>query len=166
MTDAAVAEVESVQEAFRNAMALVCTPVAVVTAMDGTRPHGTTVSAFASLSVSPPSIRVSLDRGSDLLGLIGETGRFGVNVLGSDQSGHASRFACKGADKFADIDWCLCDDVPRVAGAPGWLACEAAQTVEAADHVVIIGRVRSVESRDAAPLTYHARTFGTHQALS
>lgn len=44
---------------FRDAMAAVCTPVAVVTAMDGDRPHGTTVSAFASLSMSPPSVLVS-----------------------------------------------------------------------------------------------------------
>ena len=35
---------------FRSTMASVCAPVSVVTAMDGERPHGTTVSAFSSLS--------------------------------------------------------------------------------------------------------------------
>ncbi len=55
---------------FRDAMATVCTPVAVVTAMDGERPHGTTVSAFASLSVDPPMVLVALDARSDLLTLV------------------------------------------------------------------------------------------------
>jgi flavin reductase (DIM6/NTAB) family NADH-FMN oxidoreductase RutF len=48
-------------------MADVCTPVAVVTTLRGDRPHGTTVSAFASLSMSPPMVLVSLDLRSDLL---------------------------------------------------------------------------------------------------
>lgn len=41
---------------LKDVMAGVCTPVAVVTAMDGARPHGTTVSAFASLSMTPPMV--------------------------------------------------------------------------------------------------------------
>ena len=162
----AVAEVESLGEAFRDAMASVSTPVAVITAMDGERPHGTTVSAFASLSMSPPSLLVSLDRGSDLLALIQAAGEFGVNVLGHDQSDLASCFARKGRDKFADVDWVLAEGVPRLAGAPGWFACEVMQAVEAADHIVVIGRVRAVDSTAAAPLTYHARTFGTHHITS
>lgn len=162
----AMAEVEPLGAAFRDAMASVCTPVAVITAMDGERAHGTTVSAFASLSMSPPSLLVSLDQGSELLGIIRRTGVFGVNVLGQDQSGLASGFARKGSGKFAGVDWSLTDGLPRLAGVPGWFACEVAQTVGAADHVVVIGEVRSVDSSGAAPLTYHARTFGTHQVSS
>lgn len=162
----AMVEIESLEVAFREAMASLCTPVAVITAMDGARPHGTTVSAFASLSMSPPSLLVSLDQGSDLLALVRRTGAFGVNILGSDQANLAGCFARKGQDKFAGIEWSIADGVPRLAGVPGWCACEVAQAVEAADHVVVIGTVRSVDSLGLAPLTYHRRTFGTHQALS
>lgn len=158
-----VSEFESLAEPFRDAMASVCTPVAVITAMDGARPHGTTVSAFASLSMSPPSLLVSLDQGSDLLTLVRETGRFGVNILGSDQSGLAMCFARKGVDKFADVEWSLAEDLPRLADVPGWFACDVAQAIDAADHVVLVGAVRAVDSRDTPPLTYHARTFGTHR---
>lgn len=86
---------------FRDAMAGVCTAVSVVTAMDGERPHGTTVSAFASLSMAPPMVLVALDRGSELLALVRAEGRFGLNVLGADQASCAARFARKGQDKFA-----------------------------------------------------------------
>ncbi|BBZ61853.1 flavin reductase family protein [Mycolicibacterium monacense] len=161
----AQAQLGSLTDAFRDAMASVCTPVAVITAMDDTRPHGTTVSAFASLSMSPPSLLVSLDQGSDLLSLIRRTSAFGVNILGSGQSSLASCFAKKGRDKFTDVDWSLADGLPRLAGVPGWFACDVIQLVEAADHVVVIGAVRSVESRDTPPLTYHGREFGTHRVL-
>lgn len=151
-------------EAFREVMASVCTPVSVVTAMLDGQPHGTTVSAFASLSMRPPMVLVSLDAGSDLLALVRETGRFGVNVLGSDQSALALAFARKGSTKFDGVPWSDEQGLPRLAGAPGWLACEAQQFVTGGDHVVVLGDVVGAEVVAAPPLTYHARGFGTHAA--
>lgn len=150
---------------FRDAMATVCTPVAVITAMDGARPHGTTVSAFASLSMSPPSLLVSLDQGSELLGLVLGAGTFGVNVLGSIQSGLAAQFARKGKDKFLDVAWRIDRGVPRIAGVPHFVAAEVMDTATVADHTVVFGRAVAVKSEIVPPLTYHARIFGTHAAL-
>lgn len=150
---------------FRDAMATVCTPVAVVTAMDGDRPHGTTVSAFASLSMSPPSLLVSLDQGSELLSLILGSGTFGINVLGSMQSALAAQFARKGKDKFLDVAWQIDRGVPRIAGVPHWVAAEVMDTATVADHTIVFGRALAVESEMVPPLTYHDRVFGTHAAL-
>src|ERR1700745_711765 len=88
---------------FKSALSAVCTPVTVVTTMHDGRPHGTTVSSFCSLSLDPPMVLVSLDRSSELLRLICESGRYGVNVLALDQSAIARAFACKGADKFDGV---------------------------------------------------------------
>ncbi len=151
---------------FRDAMATVCTPVAVVTAMDGERPHGTTVSAFASLSVDPPMVLVSLDARSDLLTLVRRGSRFGLNILGSDHAGAALRFARKGHDKFDGVAWAEHVGVPRLQGVPGWLACEVTDLVPGGDHIVALGRVITAESGPGAPLTYHLRAFGTHSALA
>jgi len=87
----------ALQGAFRAAMASVCTPVSVVTTLADGLPHGTTVSAFVSLSMQPPMVLVSLDLGSDLLALIRQTGRFGLNVLSSSQTGLALNFAVRAA---------------------------------------------------------------------
>lgn len=38
-------------------------------------------------------VLVSLDAGSDMLAIVGEVRRFGVNVLGSEQSALAMAFA-------------------------------------------------------------------------
>jgi flavin reductase (DIM6/NTAB) family NADH-FMN oxidoreductase RutF len=89
---------------FRDLMASVCTPVSVVTTIDGDRPHGTTVSAFASLSADPPMVLVSLDRASALLALVREHRMLGLNILASEQASLAMAFARKGDDKFAGVD--------------------------------------------------------------
>ena len=151
---------------FREVMAGVATPVSVVTSMGDGLPHGTTVSAFASLSMEPPMVLVSLDRGSDLLALVQETRRFGVNVLGADQSSLALAFARKGGTgKFNGVRWEADHGLPRLPGAPGWLACEVSALVEGGDHVVALGTVVAAEATGGRPLTYHGRVFGTHAAL-
>jgi flavin reductase (DIM6/NTAB) family NADH-FMN oxidoreductase RutF len=152
--------------AFRATMAGVCTPVSVVTAMAGGAPHGTTVSAFASLSMEPPMVLVSLDRTSDLLAVVDGGRRFGVNVLGAGHVDLALNFARKGGPaKFDGVEWLLHSGVPRLPTASGFLACEVTELVTGGDHVVVFGRVLTAESAPLPPLTYHARTFGTHTAL-
>jgi flavin reductase (DIM6/NTAB) family NADH-FMN oxidoreductase RutF len=90
---------------------------------------------------------------------------FGVNVLGSDQAPLALAFARKGADKFTGVDWAVDSGAPRLAGSPGWLACTVTQLVDGGDHVVVLGEVRAAGTDAGAPLTYHARTFGTHAVV-
>ena len=151
---------------FREVMAGVCTPVSVVTALAGGTPHGTTVSAFASLSLNPPMVLVALDRGSDLLVMIRQTRHFGLNVLSSSQSALARAFARKGgAGKFAGVAWDVEAGVPRLPGGSGFLACDVVNFVEGGDHVVLLGLVRAADTDTGSPLTYHAREFGTHSAL-
>ena len=154
------------QSAFREVMSKVCTPVAVVTALAGERPHGTTVSAFASLSMTPPMVLVSLNRRSDLLAIVCDTGRFGLNVLAGEQSALAVAFARKGADRFAEVDWEIDTDVPRISGAGGFVACAVAQLTKGGDHVIALGNVRSASVLPARPLTYHDRAFGTYAPLA
>jgi flavin reductase (DIM6/NTAB) family NADH-FMN oxidoreductase RutF len=150
------------RESFPNAMARVCTPVAVVTTFLDGSPHGTTVSAFASLSLSPPMVMVSLDRESELLARLTSARQFGINVLSSAQSELAVRFARKGSDTFAGLDWYQESGCPRFEGAAVWLGCRVADLVEGGDHRVALGDVTRVYVADTEPLTYHARAFGTH----
>lgn len=153
------------QESFKEVMSNVCTPVSVVTTVVDGRAHGTTVSAFASLSMSPPMVLVALDERSDLLTTVQRTRRFGVNVLASEQAGLASKFASKGADKFDGVAWAENDGLPRLNGAHGWLACEVIDLITGGDHVVVIGSVIVAEATDSSPLTYYQRGFGTHADL-
>jgi flavin reductase (DIM6/NTAB) family NADH-FMN oxidoreductase RutF len=153
---------EQLTRGFLDVMAEVCTPVTVVTtALDGV-PHGTTVSAFASLSLRPPMVVIALDRGSELLAKVSLTRRFGVNVLAATQDALALRFAGKGESKFAGVEWQDADGLPRLADAIGWLSCRAESFLEGGDHVLVPGVVEAASAVPAAPLAYHRRVFGTH----
>lgn len=154
------------EQAFRDLMAGVCAPVTIVTTTAEDLPHGTTVSAFASLSLRPPMVTVALDRGSKVLSRITATGRFGVNVLARTQDDLALCFARRGADRFAGVDWDFDHGLPRLGSAPGWLVCEVAQAVEGGDHLLILGLVTHVKTTPAAPLVYGHRMFGTHSAFA
>jgi flavin reductase (DIM6/NTAB) family NADH-FMN oxidoreductase RutF len=151
---------------FKVAMSSVCTPVSVVTAFDDTRPHGTTVSAFCSLSLTPPMVLVALDEASALLQVLRGTSRFGLNVLSRSQDAIAGKFAVKGDDKFDAVAWECRSGVPHITGTACWFACDVERFVAGGDHVVIIGRVIETDHADLPPLTYHRRRFGTHASLA
>jgi flavin reductase (DIM6/NTAB) family NADH-FMN oxidoreductase RutF len=147
---------------FLDTMARACSSVSVVTTHDAGRSHGTTVSAFCSLSAAPPMILVSLDNTSRLLSHIRSSGRFGVNLLASDQSDLARRFASKAEDKFDGLGHDLPGGVPRLPGAAGWVSCELHSELPGGDHTILLGTVTDAASSGLAPLTYYSRSFGTH----
>jgi flavin reductase (DIM6/NTAB) family NADH-FMN oxidoreductase RutF len=92
---------------FRSVMGTVCQHVSVVSAhsIDG-RPHGTTVTAFCSLSLRPPMISVALDRNSRLLAQLIHTRRLGISLLSDRQHLIAEKFATK-SDNKADCSACI-----------------------------------------------------------
>lgn len=146
---------------YREALAAVCAPVAVVTSFHDDRPHGTTVSAFCSLSLEPPLVLVALDRDSDLLRMIRRARRYAINVLSHGQEEIATRFARKGADKFDEVAWELDSDLPRLDDTASWIACRLHELMDGGDHVIAVGFVEQAQAGAAHPLLYRQREFGT-----
>lgn len=148
-------------EVFRETLSRFPSGLTVVTALSAEtgRAHGSTVSAFSSLSLDPPLILVALSRSSDLLPLLEECGRFGVSVLAAGQENVG--FACgrKGPDKLAGIAWSEDDGLPRLDGAAAWVACDVHDVVPGGDHVIVIGRVSGCDAEELEPLVYHRRGF-------
>lgn len=148
-------------EALREALRGVATPVTVLTAMDGERPHGTTVSAFSSLSLQPPLVVVALGHTSRLHGLIARVRTFGINVLAHDQREVAVTFASTTRDRFAGVAWTRDHGLPRLDGAQSWLACRLHGLQPGGDHSLLLGEVVSADATAALPLVYRARRFTT-----
>lgn len=153
----------ALQQAFRSAMSNVAAAVSVVTTVQEGRSHGTTVSAFMSLSMNPPQVLVSLDRTSGLLARLHVGSTLGLNVLAAHQEEVAMRFASKDADKFAGIDWSLEHGAPALADRHAWLAGRVYRRIDAGDHVLVLADVLHAEPGDREPLTYWRRSFGTHE---
>jgi flavin reductase (DIM6/NTAB) family NADH-FMN oxidoreductase RutF len=147
---------------FRAAMRNVASPVAVVTTYAGDMPHGSTVSAFMSLSMQPPMLLVSLDNRSALLSLLSIGSPLGVNILSSDQSDLAALFATPDADRFAAVGWGLRDGSPALDATHAWVATRVGSLVPAGDHTLVLADVIGAAHDTREPLVYHQRAYGTH----
>jgi flavin reductase (DIM6/NTAB) family NADH-FMN oxidoreductase RutF len=136
--------------AIADVLAAFASGVTLVTVADGRDDVGTTVSAFCPVSGEPPLVLVSLIAGSYPAELLTRLDRFAVTVLAADQRALAGRFAVSGRPGAR----LLLEGVPHQRGAQsgalipnGGLAameCEAAERVEAGDHLLVISRVLDV----------------------
>jgi flavin reductase (DIM6/NTAB) family NADH-FMN oxidoreductase RutF len=151
--------------AFLEAMSTLASGVVVVTCRVDGRPWGTTVTAFASVAVEPPTVLVSLASGTVAAHAIAATGRFGVNVLAEADVAVARHCAARGAPKFLE-PFVEPGDArrpsPALANALAHLDCEVYDEVDAADHTVFFGRVRTAcATPGGEPLVRHRRTYRT-----
>jgi flavin reductase (DIM6/NTAB) family NADH-FMN oxidoreductase RutF len=142
---------------FRGAMRHLAGGVSVVTVGHGNDITGMTVTSVSSLSVDPPTLIVSINRGASSWPLLRRHGCFGVNILTADQLDVAERFSgkggLKGADRFIDAQWTTgVSGVPLLEAALAAIDCEVEEIVERHSHAIVIGRVLDIRlsSRSAA----------------
>lgn len=147
---------------YRAAMRHVASPVAVVTTYVGDQPHGSTVSAFMSLSMHPPMLLVSLDNRSTLLALLSVGSPLGVNILAGGQSDVAALFATRGADRFGAVSWELRDGAPALLDTHAWVGTGVGSLVPAGDHTLVLADVIGAAHDTRDPLIYHQKVYGTH----
>ena len=145
---------------FRSAMRHLAGGVSVITAGRGNDITGMTVTSVSSLSVDPPTLLVSINRGSSSWPLLKRHGAFSVNILTADQLDIAERFTgkdgLKGADRFAGAEWMTrASGVPLLVGALAAVDCEVEEIVERHSHAIVIGRVLDMQiSTRTAALAY------------
>ena len=145
---------------FRGAMRQLTGGVSIITAGRGKDISGMTVTSVSSLSVDPPTLIVSVNRGASSWPLLERYGFFGVNILTSDQIDIAERFAgkdgLKGAARFAGAEWTTrASGVPLLVGALAAIDCEVEEVVERHSHAIVIGRVLDMQcSTRTAALAY------------
>jgi flavin reductase ActVB len=146
---------------FRDAMAVLCSGVAVITARrDAGDPCGLVATSVSSFSASPPSVLVSVDHSSRCHRALVDGDTFGVHVLRSDQEPLARAFAGKGDDKFAGVAWSWDDGVARIEGTLSYLRCRRSALFELYDHSLLVGDVTGGSLTPGEPLVYLQRRFG------
>jgi flavin reductase ActVB len=136
--------------------------VVVTTRGEGGLPRGFTASSFCSVSLDPPLILVCLANSADSFAAFASCGPFAVSVLGPEHGPVATRFATRGADKFAPGGLSRTPEgLPAVAGALVELDCEAHARHPAGDHTILIGRVTGVRLGEGggSPMVYYERSF-------
>lgn len=150
-------------DVFRRVCGRFATGVTVISVLDAEgRPHGMTVNSFASVSLNPPLVMVSINLGSHILQHFLQSTHFGVNVLADDQAHHSRRFARHSDDKFNGVEWQAAESgVPLIEGVLAHLECENSRWFEAGDHAVLIGQVVRAGCRDGRPLLFFQSDYAS-----
>lgn len=136
----------------------------MVTSALGAVRHGMTVSSFTSISLIPPMILVSLERGARTHGLILETGFFGVSILPLEQELISERFAGRiGPEdsRFEGLEtFNLISPAPFISGGLAFFDCRVVGTFEAGTSTVFLAEVAAAASTESGdPLVYTNRTY-------
>ena len=143
--------------AFKAAAGSFGSGVTVVTAKQDGKVHGMTVSAFASVSLDPTQILVSLRIGSRVTGMINASGNFAVSVLREEQREIASHFATSGLElqdgSFPQFAPSPPSPAPIFEGSAGPLRLHVAHASSAATTSFPSRRVEA-GSTDGEPLMY------------
>lgn len=143
------------------------TGVTVVTAMDGDRPKGLAVNAFASISLDPPTVMVCVQQTSSTYGCLFRASHLAINILSTDQLDVVTRFATKSDDKFSGLDW-----EPGPFGSPlidrssARMEVEIRERLQASTHTIFVCRVVDVAVTDRTPMVYSAGGFFDGGALT
>ena len=85
----------------------------------------------------------------------------------ADQKALARRFATRGVDRFADVQFVEgVGGAPLLAGAAATFECFNRSRYEEGDHVIFVGEVeRCTHRAGASPLLFHGGKFYTEHPL-
>jgi flavin reductase (DIM6/NTAB) family NADH-FMN oxidoreductase RutF len=123
-----------------------------------------TVNAFASVSLNPPLVVISVDRHSRLYAAISNSGFFAASVLAESQGDLSRRFAGQTADRenrFRDVVWHAdTTGAPILEGAVGWVDCRVEAIYPGGDHMLILGHVETLGFNSGEPLLYYRGRYG------
>ena len=139
--------------------------VTIMTTSAGGTTHGMTVSAFASQSLDPLLILVSVERSTTMHKLVMESRAFAINILGENGEGTARFFADNArlsGREFREGAYHLgVTGSPILEEATAYLEATLDGTLEAGDHSIMVGRVEALKvvREDAAPLIYHRSRY-------
>ncbi|MCP2242616.1 flavin reductase family protein [Lentzea aerocolonigenes] len=151
---------------FRSTAATFPTGVTVLSTVSDGEPHGMTVNSFASISIDPLLVLVSVNSSSRTYERIVQSGSFAVTVLSDGQQEVARWFANSqrpsGADSFAGVSWKPAPHSrsPVLLDGISYFDCELDQAYTAGDHTMLIGAVRAYDVlSDRPPLLFVRSRF-------
>jgi flavin reductase (DIM6/NTAB) family NADH-FMN oxidoreductase RutF len=150
---------------FRQVLGHFPTGVVIVTAMSGDKPAGLSVGSFVSVSLDPQLVAVLPSKTSTSWPKIAAADSFCINVLHANHQDLSRKFAVSGGDKFAGVAWHPAPSgAPILDGALAWIDCEHERSIDAGDHLIVLGQVRVLDvdtSQEAAPLIFFQGGYGT-----
>ncbi len=148
---------------FREAMSRLGAAVHIVTTNGPAGKAGFTATAVASVSDSPPTVLVCLNRQSRITPIMRENQVFCVNTLASSEEELANVFAGRAglSDRFIAGNWTTMETgAPALSNAIAALDCRVLEMKSVATHDIYFGQVAAIRLANAEKaLVYHARAY-------
>lgn len=152
-------------QSFREAMSRLGAAVHIVTTDGEAGKAGFTATAVASVSDTPSTLLVCLNRKSQITPLMLENGSFCVNTLAAHEEPIADVFAGRTgvfmAERFKTGEWdTIRTGSPALKSAIAVFDCRVIEAKEAGSHYVYFGAVTAVRLGPASKaLVYHDRAY-------
>lgn len=142
---------------FRQLLGRFATGVTVLTSRAASgEPVGMTASSIASVSLDPPLVLVSVDKGNEMHAAMEAGTHFVLNILSAEQEALARRFAELEADRFRGVSYRESDrGIAVLEGIVCHIECEKHSAVPGGDHTVFFGLVVGGHATDRRPLLYY-----------
>ncbi|MFT8775355.1 MAG: flavin reductase [Gluconacetobacter liquefaciens] len=133
---------------FRDGMALLAGAVTIVTTDGENGRHGFTATAVCSVSDTPPTLLVCINRTTSAHPHVLDHGVLAVNVLGGAQQTLSSAFGSRSKtmdERFEGARWRQgVTGAPLLEGALATFECRVERVVEAGTHTVVFAQVLDV----------------------
>ncbi len=143
---------------FRAVLGRFASGVTVVTTRDADgHDHGMTVSAFSSLSLTPPLVLVCIDREASMHDALAGATWVAVNILSAEQEALSRRFSNLEADaRFEGVGFSRsAHGAPVLDDVLAHLECRLRHRHAEGDHTILVLEVEGAIARDARPLLYY-----------
>lgn len=139
------------RDAFRNAMACLGAAVNIITTDGPAGRAGFTASAVCSVTDTPPTLLVCLNRSASVWPIFRDNGYLCVNTLAAGHEDLSTLFGGKTpmAERFAAADWhTLASGSPLLDGALVSFDCKVAQVVSVGTHDILFCEVQALVRDD------------------
>ena len=158
---------------YRQVMSGWPTGVSVITGRaHDLSPRGLVIGSFTSVSLDPPLVAFFVKRESTSWQDLRAQGRFGVNVLATQQAHLVGQFSRGDSrQRFDGLALSPSTDhqqPPRFAGTAAWIQACVTQEIELGDHLMVVGRVTDMSPGDAlhAPMVFAQGRLQSAQPLT
>lgn len=158
-------ELDAQQKVFRNAMASMAAAVTVITTNGSAGRSGITATAVCSITDTPPTIMVCINRNSRTNATLKENQYLCVNILCAEQLEIAKHFAgmteVPMSDRFMLHNWKEgSQQIPVLEGALANLQGKISSMSEIGTHTLFLVELSEIEIQETGnSLTYFNRTF-------
>ncbi|WP_277975671.1 NADH-dependent FMN reductase RutF [Pantoea endophytica] len=139
------------RDTFRNAMACLGAAVNIITTDGPAGRAGFTASAVCSVTDTPPTLLVCLNRSASVWPIFRDNGYLCVNTLAAGHEDLSTLFGGKTpmTERFAAADWhTLASGSPLLDGALVSFDCKVAQVVSVGTHDILFCEVQALVRND------------------